>query len=469
MAFTQTDASGGDFDFRRMLYQDKFDRRLPAYSRSGTAWWFGADRLLVPYPSNRPIRHFCPITGEPMGYFFHSGSHVNDCLHGRDLTNAVWVVSGGAVADVTKAKNAVGADGSANGATTLTFLGNLIGTKSVTAAANNGSGRTRLTIPNHGLVSDQTIKVSNVITAINGIRTVDRIDANTVDLRGTTHSGTYGGSGGTVTGVPSVMQSITDATARARLFMFAAKFKRLSLPAGSGTPLQMTCDGGFSWSRIDNQLARMGWTVFGQIMSFNLGVANQVNPKIGFACEKANVEIEVDFAQCVRDTSIPVPFFPATSSNTTLNAGECIISTAGKLVRKAGTLAVEHYRPFTTHDARTTNRANSVGIDMRLDSNNHVTIGVADPVNSSESNKQNFRYRTGGALQCDIKPNFQGWRMDEGVFVYNTNDFRAYENNAVAGSDTTGSLWASDGSGSIRFGDYCAIGRARMWPAVAAA
>jgi hypothetical protein len=70
----------------------------------------------------------------------------------------------------------------------------------ITNAVNNGSGLIRLTATGHGLSTGYYAVVASVggVTNANGTWVVTVIDANTLDLQGSTFSGTYT-SGGTVT------------------------------------------------------------------------------------------------------------------------------------------------------------------------------------------------------------------------------------------------------------------------------
>ena len=71
--------------------------------------------------------------------------------------------------------------------------------KAVTGAANNGGGLCRVTAPGHGLFGGATVIVEGVAgaTGVNGAHTVTVVDANTLDLDGSTFGGTYT-SGGTL-------------------------------------------------------------------------------------------------------------------------------------------------------------------------------------------------------------------------------------------------------------------------------
>jgi hypothetical protein len=70
--------------------------------------------------------------------------------------------------------------------------------KNVTGAVDNGSGLIRLTITSHGWQTGDDVFVAGVggVTAANGDWGITRIDANTVDLQGSTFGGAYT-SGGT--------------------------------------------------------------------------------------------------------------------------------------------------------------------------------------------------------------------------------------------------------------------------------
>src|SRR6185436_5118883 len=65
--------------------------------------------------------------------------------------------------------------------------------KRITNAVNNGSGLVRLTIPAHGYSPGYAVTTTNVVgvTGANGTFLVTVINANTVDLQGSTFSGAY--------------------------------------------------------------------------------------------------------------------------------------------------------------------------------------------------------------------------------------------------------------------------------------
>lgn len=71
--------------------------------------------------------------------------------------------------------------------------------KAVTGVVNNGGGLCRATVPAHGLNGGATVIVEGVAgaTGVNGTHTVTVVDANTLDLDGSTFAGTYT-SGGTL-------------------------------------------------------------------------------------------------------------------------------------------------------------------------------------------------------------------------------------------------------------------------------
>ncbi len=70
--------------------------------------------------------------------------------------------------------------------------------RTITGAANNGSGLIRITSTAHGFVNNDTVLIASVggVTAANGTRRITGVTANTFDLLGSTFSGTYT-SGGT--------------------------------------------------------------------------------------------------------------------------------------------------------------------------------------------------------------------------------------------------------------------------------
>lgn len=82
-------------------------------------------------------------------------------------------------------------------------------TKTITGAANNGSGLIRLTATAHGLVNGDGIAVWGVggVTNANGSWIITGVSTNTVDLVGSTFSGTYT-SGGTLSNRP-MMYGVT--------------------------------------------------------------------------------------------------------------------------------------------------------------------------------------------------------------------------------------------------------------------
>lgn len=85
----------------------------------------------------------------------------------------------------------------------------------VSGAVNNGSGLVRLTVTAHGLVTGDSVYVQNVqiggsySSAINGTHLVTVIDANTVDLQGSTWpGGTYTASTGILAGPGKISRAI---------------------------------------------------------------------------------------------------------------------------------------------------------------------------------------------------------------------------------------------------------------------
>lgn len=69
--------------------------------------------------------------------------------------------------------------------------------RAVSGAANNGSGLIRLTVTGNGLTTGDIVIVESVggVTAANGTWTVTVIDANTIDLQGSTFSSAYTSGG----------------------------------------------------------------------------------------------------------------------------------------------------------------------------------------------------------------------------------------------------------------------------------
>lgn len=95
--------------------------------------------------------------------------------------------------------------------TTLTPSAATDGTPTnVINATNNGSGLIRIEATGHGLTTGDFARVENVggVTAANGYWEVTRIDANNVDLIGSTFSGTYT-SGGTIKELVTLTASST--------------------------------------------------------------------------------------------------------------------------------------------------------------------------------------------------------------------------------------------------------------------
>ncbi len=98
----------------------------------------------------------------------------------------------------------------------------LSGLKAVTGAANNGAGLIRLTVVGHGWSTGHEVVVDRVggISNASGRWTITVIDANTIDLQGSTWAGTYtsGGSAGRVYSIVSTSNGpgvvFTDAGAR---------------------------------------------------------------------------------------------------------------------------------------------------------------------------------------------------------------------------------------------------------------
>lgn len=75
-----------------------------------------------------------------------------------------------------------------------------VGNKTVSGAANNGSGLIRLTVTGHGYSTGDSIAVYGVVgtTEANGQWVVTMVDTNHIDLQGSTFSNAYS-SGGTTT------------------------------------------------------------------------------------------------------------------------------------------------------------------------------------------------------------------------------------------------------------------------------
>ena len=82
--------------------------------------------------------------------------------------------------------------------------------KSITGAADNGSGAIRITSATHGFSDEAKVLVHDVggCTEANGTWQIDYVDANTFDLLGSTFSNAYT-SGGTVFVEPSDPDEIT--------------------------------------------------------------------------------------------------------------------------------------------------------------------------------------------------------------------------------------------------------------------
>jgi hypothetical protein len=101
-----------------------------AHARSTTAIELLTSGLYAEVAINRPKRYVDPSTLINYGYWPEE-SRINACLWSDDLTNAAWVKT-----NCTAAKTAVGADGVANSASTLTATGaNATALQTITAAS----------------------------------------------------------------------------------------------------------------------------------------------------------------------------------------------------------------------------------------------------------------------------------------------------------------------------------------------
>lgn len=84
-------------------------------------------------------------------------------------------------------------------------------TKSITGAADNGSGRIRVTATAHGRSTNDAVVISGVVgtTEANGKWTVTKVDDDTLDLNGSTFTNAYTSGGTITTGTISGETSIT--------------------------------------------------------------------------------------------------------------------------------------------------------------------------------------------------------------------------------------------------------------------
>ena len=124
-----------DFDLEAMQENNRLDNLIdtPTGGSSGR-WWYGADQYLVQYPADKVLPVWHPVYGESLGLMGHQG-WINDCLHGRDMTNAVWTKT-----NMTASKDQTGWDGAANGACLLTTTG---GNGSVTQSITDATAKAR--------------------------------------------------------------------------------------------------------------------------------------------------------------------------------------------------------------------------------------------------------------------------------------------------------------------------------------
>lgn len=85
-----------------------------SFSRASTAWGYGFDRRIKLFSSGEKRYVFDPVTGRSLGFLIEKRQRKNDLLHNRDLSQGVWAGS------ALIAKDAVGLDGAANSAHTVT-------------------------------------------------------------------------------------------------------------------------------------------------------------------------------------------------------------------------------------------------------------------------------------------------------------------------------------------------------------
>lgn len=106
---------------------------VPTFTRSGTAWYFDENGLLISAGTDEP-RFDHNFAGTPLGLLIEQ-IRINEALHSRDRTQAAWINT-----NITAAKDAVGLDGSANSCSTLTATAaNGTSLQTVTKAAEANS------------------------------------------------------------------------------------------------------------------------------------------------------------------------------------------------------------------------------------------------------------------------------------------------------------------------------------------
>ncbi len=93
-----------------------------------------------------------------------------------------------------------------------TLNGQLTSTKTITGAADNGSGAIRITATGHGYSTGWTVTISGVVgtTEANGTWVIARITDDTFDLNGSTFTNPYT-SGGSAVGIVEVATPFTEA------------------------------------------------------------------------------------------------------------------------------------------------------------------------------------------------------------------------------------------------------------------
>ena len=120
--------------------------QLSTFTRASAAYYFDSDGVLQSAAIDTPRYSYINGAGlfgaatslaivlEEVPTLVIESAATNECLHGRDLTNAAWTKT-----NVTAAKNQAGIDGAANSASSITATAaNGTALQSVTSASNTG-------------------------------------------------------------------------------------------------------------------------------------------------------------------------------------------------------------------------------------------------------------------------------------------------------------------------------------------
>ena len=259
---------------------------------------------------------------------------TNLALHSRDLTNAVW--SG---TNVTAAKNAVGADGVASGATTLTataasgtvlqaivnisqsrvfsaYVRRVTGTGAIQMTTNGGTNWTTVTISS--LYTQVACAAQTVLNGSVGFRMAVSGDVIEVDFTQsevgpafTSPIPTTAGTGSRSADVVSVSGAVsgsigqTEGTIYAEVDIrsFTNSARIIALSDGTGfnaIPIQLLVDGGLNYIRVPINASSSGQTDI--IASMSTGIN-----KIALGYAQNNVALYLNGTSVGTDTSCIIP------------------------------------------------------------------------------------------------------------------------------------------------------------------